>query len=128
MNQKHYSINLVLETAALNPDCPSLHPSTCTLTGSLTATHLGVITVGGGHQVKFQSHQEKLVHTHFRPHTWDAIPVWCVDSNRGGDYEGSPVGAWEQGLGRPWGSHSSFSTSCVALGLAKLAEPQFPYL
>lgn len=79
--------NFGVRNCYLESRSPSLYPNTHTLTGALTATHLGVRTAFG--------------HTQFRPHTQNTIPGWCVDSNPGSDYEGSSVGAQERGLGRP---------------------------
>lgn len=81
MNQKHYSISSVLETALWNPDHPPSTPNNMHTYRALTVTYLGTITVTGQQQFRFQSHQAKLVHTYFHPHTPSTTPGWHVDSS-----------------------------------------------
>lgn len=81
MNQKHYDITSVLETAIWNPDHLPSTPNTHTLTGALTVPHLATITA-------------KLVHSHFCPRLGTSFldsvctVTWMVT-------EGSLVGAQE---------------------------------
>lgn len=91
--------NIGVGNCYLESGSPSLHPKhTFTYRGSYS--HTGTIIVMGP-QFRFQSHQAKLVHTYFRPHTQNIIPGWCVDNNLGSESKGSLVGAQEPGLGRP---------------------------
>lgn len=81
MNQKHYDITAVLETAIWYPDHLPSTPNTHTLTEALTVLHLGTITA-------------KLVYTHFCPRLRTSFlhsvctVTWMVT-------EGSLVGAQE---------------------------------